>query len=78
MYCCEKCDDELHIVIDQIEKHKARVRIEADDLNESYHRGAWRSQGYTKSECERKLSRLNGEVVGLESALTYLYKLRDS
>lgn len=68
-------EDELDILIAEIEKRKSSARIAYDDLKHSYLQGDYRRFG-TKREVESKLSRLSGEVVGFENALSVLYTRR--
>lgn len=64
--------------IADIEAQKGRVRIEEDDLKQTYLAGQYRSIGMTKANCERNLSMFKGEILGYEAALSILYKMRDS
>lgn len=65
----------IETLISDIEKHKARIRIEYDDLKNAYLAGRYRSEhGLTKRQCEDRLATRNGEVLGMEYALSYLYK----
>lgn len=67
-------DEELSILIADVEASKARTRIEADDLKADYLAGQYRKHGLTKRQCEDRLNKWNGEVLGHEAALSVLYK----
>lgn len=67
-------EDELSIVISDIEHHKGRIRTEYEDLKEDYLAGDYRRHGLTKRETEDRLNKRNGEILGMEYALSYLYR----
>jgi len=70
-------DSIVRTLINEIEAAKGRIRIEYDDMKEQYHRGDWRAWG-TKRQTEDRLSKMNGEVLGIETALSTLYRAIDS
>jgi len=67
----------VRVLIGEIEAAKSRVRIEYDDMKEQYHRGDWRAWG-TKRQTEDRMSKMNGEVIGMETALSTLYRAIDA
>jgi len=70
-------DSIVRTLINEIEAAKGRIRIEYDDLKTDYHSGQYRAI-YTKRQCEDHLFKLNGEVLGMESALSTLYRAIDT
>jgi hypothetical protein len=69
-------DDSMLIaaLIADIEADKARVRIEYDNMKETYHRQTWRREGYaSKGEFTDRMERRAGEILGFENALRTLY-----
>lgn len=66
-------NDTLDTLIADIEAHKSRIRIEFDDMKAGYLAGRYRPYG-TKRDVEQRLSKMTGEVLGMEYALSYLYQ----
>lgn len=67
----------LAILIHETESDKASRQHEYNTLKELYLAGRYRSAGYNKRDCEDKLHRLNGEIIGIETALSVLYRAND-
>lgn len=71
----ETMGDELKVAIDLIEDSATRIRVEHTKLRNDYLAGKWKEHGLTKRECEDRLARRTGEILGHEMCLSVLYTL---
>jgi hypothetical protein len=67
--------EERHVLrlIGEIERHKNVVRREYEEHRKAYIEGTHRKLSLTKRECENRVYRLNGEIMGHEYSLSILY-----
>lgn len=65
-------DNIVSVLVNEIEHRKSAVRVEYDDLKDTYNRGAYRAYG-TKRETEDQMLNLRSQAMAYEQALSVLY-----
>lgn len=69
-------DDVLSIIIHAVEEEKAEQLAAYEAHKNVYLNNRYRSAGLTKRQIEDKMQRINGRILGIESALSTLYQLK--